>query len=53
MGTVHLGFALGDRVAVRSLVLTGDRQQIRRSAVSESLRVLAELLEKATGDRVD
>lgn len=53
VGTVHLGFALGDRIEVRSLVLTGDRQQIRRAAVSESLRVLSELLEKATGDRVD
>lgn len=50
VGTVHLGFALGERVVVRSLALTGDREHIRRAAVSESLRVLGELLEEATGD---
>lgn len=53
VGTVHLGFALGERAEVRSLLLSGDRQHIRRAAVSESLRVLAELLGEATGDRVD
>lgn len=44
VGTVYLGFALPDRVEVRRLSLTGDREAIRRGAVSESLSTLVGLL---------
>lgn len=39
-GTVYLGFAIGDDVWTRMLRLTGDREAIRVTAVSESLREL-------------
>jgi nicotinamide-nucleotide amidase len=44
VGTVFLGFALGERVFSMRLELEGDREEIRRATVSESLVGLARLL---------
>lgn len=44
VGTVYLGFSIGDTVTTRALRLTGDRDEIRRSAVEASLKHLLELL---------
>lgn len=44
VGTVFLGFAVGDHVTTKRLQLSGTREDIRRSAVSESLAELARLL---------
>lgn len=44
VGTVYLGFAVGDEVYSRRLELAGDRQAIRSAAVSESLAELERLL---------
>jgi nicotinamide-nucleotide amidase len=44
VGTVYLGFAIGDAVHTKRLALSGDRAQIRAAAVGESLRELARLL---------
>lgn len=44
VGTVFLGFALGERVFSTRLELEGDREGIRRATVSESLVGLARLL---------
>lgn len=44
VGTVFLGFAVGDQVTTKRLQLSGTREDIRRSAVSESLAELARLL---------
>jgi nicotinamide-nucleotide amidase len=40
VGTVYLGFAIGDRVEVERLDVRGDRAAIRAAAVSESLGAL-------------
>ncbi len=45
VGTVYLGFAIGDEVHTKRLALTGDRAQIRAAAVDESVRELARLLQ--------
>lgn len=44
VGTVYLGFAIGDEVHVTSLSLSGSRDDIRQASVSESLRELVRLL---------
>jgi nicotinamide-nucleotide amidase len=44
VGTVYLGFAIGDRVRTKRLELSGSRAEIRSAAVSESLEELAGLL---------
>ena len=44
VGTVFLGFAIGSDVRFRELSLTGSREDIRKAAVSESLKELAQLL---------
>lgn len=44
VGTVYLGFALGDDVSVKKLSLEGDRDAIRNACVSESLGELRRLL---------
>lgn len=45
VGTVYLGFAVGDEVFDVALSLSGDRDGIRSAVVSESLTRLLELLE--------
>lgn len=44
VGTVYLGFAVGDEVSSRRLELAGDRQAIRSAAVYESLAEIERLL---------
>ncbi len=44
VGTVHLGFAIGEQVTTVQLELAGSREQIRAAAVSESLDELIRLL---------
>lgn len=44
VGTVYLGFAIGDEVHTRRLALSGTRAQIRSAVVSESLSELARIL---------
>ncbi len=44
VGTVFLGFAIGDDVTTLAVNLTGDRDEIRGSAVDASLEHLLELL---------
>ena len=44
VGTVHLGFSIGDRVTTTRLRLAGTRDQIRSAVVSESLDELLRLL---------
>lgn len=44
VGTVYLGFAIGDSVHTKRLALAGDRAHIRAAAVDESLAELARLL---------
>lgn len=46
VGTVFLGFAMGDRLFSRRLDLVGDRETIRRATVSESLAGLERLLSR-------
>lgn len=45
VGTVFLGFAIGDRVRTTGLQLSGTRDEIRSAVVSESLDELLRLLE--------
>ena len=45
VGTVFLGFAIGSDVRTTGVQLTGGREDIRRAAVSESLKQLKLLLE--------
>lgn len=45
VGTVYLGFAVGDLVFSRRLELSGGRETIRRAAVSESLSEVGMLLD--------
>ena len=45
VGTVYLGFAVGESIHTKQLSLAGTRAQIRAAAVDESLRELARLLE--------
>jgi nicotinamide-nucleotide amidase len=45
VGTVYLGFAIGESVHTKRLSLTGTRAEIRAAAVDESLLELARLLE--------
>ncbi len=45
VGTVYLGFAIGESIHTKRLALTGTRAQIRAAAVDESLHELARLLE--------
>ena len=47
VGTVFLGFAIGTDVRASGVQLTGTREDIRRAAVSESLKQLKLLLEGA------
>jgi nicotinamide-nucleotide amidase len=44
VGTVYLGFAIGDVVHTTRLMLTGGREEIRRAAVDQSLTELERLL---------
>lgn len=44
VGTVYLGFALGEQVRTKRLELGGSREHIRSTAVYESLRELTKLL---------
>jgi nicotinamide-nucleotide amidase len=44
VGTVYLGFAIGDAVTTLALTLAGDRDEIRRSAVHASLEHFLELV---------
>lgn len=44
VGTVYLGFALGDRVFAERLQLSGDRASIRSATVAASISRLRELL---------
>ena len=44
VGTVYLGFAIGDEIVTRHLQLEGDREAIRAAAVYESLSELMKLL---------
>lgn len=44
VGTVYLGFAIGDEVHTKRLALSGSRAAIRSATVSESLTELARLL---------
>lgn len=44
VGTVWIGAALDDRVAVRAFQLDGDRGQVRDAAVDAALELLLELL---------
>lgn len=44
VGTVHLGFAIGNRVISERLQLSGSRSAIRSATVSESLSRLERLL---------
>lgn len=44
VGTVYLGFAIGDEVTTKSLQLTGSRAEIRAATVRQSLLGLSELL---------
>lgn len=44
VGTVYLGFAIGDEVSVKRLALSGDRAAIRSAVVSESLSELQRIL---------
>lgn len=37
VGTVHLGFAIGDRLETESLQLAGDRDQIRAATVTAAI----------------
>ena len=46
VGTVYLGFAIGDEVVDAALALTGDRDGIRSAVVSESLIRLHRMLER-------
>ena len=46
VGTVYLGFAIGDEVFDAALTLTGDRNGIRSAVVSESLLRLHRMLER-------
>lgn len=46
VGEVHVAVAMPDGIVVRSLQLRGDREAIRRAAVSESLSLLAESLDR-------
>lgn len=45
VGTVYLGFAIGDDVVTRHLQLQGGREAIRAAAVRESLSELKKLLD--------
>ena len=45
VGTVYLGFAIGNEVFDAALALTGDRNGIRSAVVSESLTRLHQMLE--------
>ena len=44
VGTVYLGFAIGEEIVTRHLLLEGDREAIRAAAVRESLAELERLL---------
>jgi nicotinamide-nucleotide amidase len=44
VGTVYLGFAIGDEIVTRHLQLEGGREAIRAAAVRESLSELKKLL---------
>jgi nicotinamide-nucleotide amidase len=44
VGTVHIAVAAASGVAVRSLALTGDRQEIRAATVEELLALLVGIL---------
>jgi nicotinamide-nucleotide amidase len=44
VGTVYLGFAIGDTVTTGAVHLSGDREAIRAAAVRASLERLAALL---------
>ena len=44
VGTVYLGFAIGDQVTTKLLHLSGSRGEIRSAVVSESLAELTRLL---------
>lgn len=46
VGTVFVAWSVGDRHEVRRMALTGDRSQIRSAVVSESLRELADIVER-------
>lgn len=46
VGTVYIGFGTRDRVTVRRLNLTGDRQDVRLGAVREALTLALESLQK-------
>lgn len=50
VGEVHVAVAMPDGTAVRSLRLHGDREAIRRAAVSESLVLLAESLDRGRAE---
>jgi nicotinamide-nucleotide amidase len=45
VGTVYLGFAIGDDVRTKRLSLTGSRADIRSAVVSESLSELGRILD--------
>ena len=49
VGTVHIAVAGPDVGEVRSLVLAGDRDGVRRQAVHQALLLLAEVLDRAAG----
>lgn len=48
VGTVFLGFAIGQDVRTSLVQLAGSREEIRRAAVSESLRQLRDLLREGS-----